>query len=109
VAEHEAHRSEQPKSSWWARRRNYFLLMALAIGTMQWALKQLSWLFGWKSQPVQGHFEQIFDALVILAAGTVVMIQALRHLRRHDAERQVKLDRLHEKAANARAAREQHA
>ena len=93
----------------WKRRTNYFFLGMLAIWTSQWALKQLGWLFGWTANPVQGHLGQIFDTMAILAAGIVLMVYAFRQISRHDNERKATLDRFHEKALQAKAAKNIHA
>ena len=101
--------SPASQPSWWTRNSYYFFVMALALWVMQWALKQLGWLFGWSEQPRDGHLGQIFDALVILAAGTFLMIHAIRYLRRNHVARQTKLDELHEKLVRAREAKNLHA
>ena len=93
----------------WRRIRHYFFLAMLGIITMQWALKQLTWRFGWTSEPVQGRLGHIFDEFVILAAGLVVFIVALRHITQKDETRQAALDRLHDKALKAKEAKNVHA
>lgn len=102
-------RPAESRSSWWRRRRNYFFLAMLAIWTSQWALKQLGWLFGWTAEPVDGHLGQVFDTIVILAAGLVLMVYAFRQISRHDDERKATLDRFHELAVQAKAAKNPHA
>lgn len=95
--------------SWWARNGYFWFAWVLALWTMQWALKQLRWLFGWAGEPRQDHSDQILDAMVILAAGIFLMVLAARHRHRSDAARQAMLDRFHEKAESARKARNLHA
>jgi hypothetical protein len=98
--------------SWWARHRNhvnYILRMVIALGTAEWALKRLGWLFGWTSEPVQGRLGQVFDALVVLAAGVFAGFHAIRHITRKNDERQAMLDRFHDKAVKAREAGKHHA
>ena len=109
MSDHKIDGSETTRASWWARRRNYFFLAVLGLGTSEWALKQLGWLFGWTSEPNQGHLGQIFDATVILAAGIFVVIHAFRHIHRNDAARKAKLDGFHDKALKAKQAKHLHA
>ena len=93
----------------WRRRGNYFFLGMLAIWTSQWALKQIGWLLGWNAQPVQGRLGHLFDAMVILAAGIVLLIQASLYLCRPNKDRQAMLDRFHDKALKAKQAKNLHA
>jgi hypothetical protein len=88
----------------WKRRGNYFFLGMLAIWTSQWALKQIGWFLGWNAQPVQGRLGHLFDAMVILAAGIVLLIQASIYLCRPERDRQAMLDRLHDKALKSKQA-----
>jgi hypothetical protein len=99
----------ESRVSRWKRLRHYFLLAMLGIITMQWALKELTWRFGWTPEPVQDRLGHIFDAFVILAAGLVVFIFALRHITRKDETRQAALDRLHDQAVKAKEAKNVHA
>ena len=109
MTDHAIRPAEQSSSSVWKRRSNYFFLAMLAIWTSQWALKQLGWLFGWTAEPVEGHMGRIFDTMVILAAGLVLMVYACRLIARHDNERKADRDRLHELAVKAKQGKNVHA
>lgn len=95
--------------SWWARNGYFWFAWVLSLWAMQWALKQLRWLFGWSGEPVQDHSGRILDAIVILAAGIFLMVHAARQRHRRDAARKAMLDRFHEKAERAKDARNLHA
>jgi hypothetical protein len=95
--------------SWWARNRFFWFAWVLALWTMQWALKQLGWLFGWTGEPRQDRSDRILDAMVILAAAIFLMVHAIRHSHRNDAARKAMLDQFHEKAERAKRARNLHA
>lgn len=92
----------QTKPSWWARNRNYLFLWVLGFATVRWAIEQLRWLFGWSAEPVGGHLSRVFDASVILVAGSVLMVQAFQHIRRRDEARRAALDRFHDRAVKAK-------
>jgi hypothetical protein len=109
MADHAVRPAEQSSSSLWKRRSTYFFLGMLAIWTSHWALKQLGWLFGWTAEPVEGHLGQIFDTLVILMAGLVLMVYAFKQIARHDNERKANRDRFHELAVKAKQGKNVHA
>lgn len=97
------------KPSWWSRRGQQYTLLVLSFGTVDFAIRHLLTVFGWRQEPADSSGSQVFEYAVILMTGVYVLTGALRRIVRQDADRAKMLKEFHEKAVHAKEQGSPHA